>query len=378
MTWILVGAGVGGALLILLCGGVIALLVFRDKPAEVANNNAPPAAPMPPPQPRPQEVPFNQPVQGQPVVQPQNPAPPVQPANAPPAPVAEAPRNPAPANNGRLTGEPRARVKHATVFLHVRMPDGNWASGSGFFGCKEARNIVLTNAHVIGMLAPESMRPQTIEVVVHSGEADEWKTTARVLGVDRSSDLAVLDIGTPSHPIPEPLNVQSAAALQELDLVYVSGFPLGYALGKEISIRDTSVSALRRKNGQLNRIQLNGGMDPGNSGGPIVNNNGEVIGVAVSGIEGRQINFAIPGDRVHAILDGRVSELAFHQPYVSGGNKIAVPVIMDMIDPRNLIKEVGLEVWRAINRPMQMRVIARRSRHSRRPRRAIRLTSTTS
>jgi hypothetical protein len=86
-------------------------------------------------------------------------------------------------------------------------------------------------------------------------------------------------------------------------------------------------------------------MDPGSSGGPVVDGSGDVVGVAVSGIPGRQINFAIPGDRVHTILDGRISDLTIQQPYFSEGDKIVAPVVMDMIDPRNRIKEVGLEVW---------------------------------
>ncbi|MGH7223337.1 MAG: hypothetical protein ACRELF_08920, partial [Gemmataceae bacterium] len=86
-------------------------------------------------------------------------------------------------------------------------------------------------------------------------------------------------------------------------------------------------------------------MNPGNSGGPLVDPSGAVVGVAVSGIPGRQINFAIPGERVHVILNGRISGMSYHQPYFSDGNKIVVPAVMDMIDPRNLIKEVGVDIW---------------------------------
>jgi hypothetical protein len=92
-------------------------------------------------------------------------------------------------------------------------------------------------------------------------------------------------------------------------------------------------------------VQVNGGMDPGNSGGPVVDNNGHVVGVAVAVIEGRQINFAIPGDRVTAILNGRISTLGIHQPYFAESKRIAVPVVMEMIDPRNRIKKVGIDVW---------------------------------
>src|SRR5262249_21668671 len=230
--------------------------------------------------------------------------------------------------------------KRGTVYLRVEMADGSRASGTGFFGDKEARTIILTNAHVVGMLAPDSRRPRQIEVFVNSGEKDEKKTTARVLGVDRDSDLAVGD----STGMPEPLTVKSAEGLGELDKVYVFGFPLGEALGKEITIRPSSVSALRKKGGVLSRIQVNGGMDPGNSGGPVVDARGHVIGVAVSGIPGRQINFAIPGDRVHKVLNGRIAHMGIGQPF-KAGDLVGVPVTMEMIDPRNRVREVALDVW---------------------------------
>ncbi|HTU90625.1 MAG TPA: serine protease, partial [Gemmataceae bacterium] len=361
---VLVSAVVCMGLLLVLCGALITYLVMSGNSTEVAKTSAPPA-PQPPVAPQPplnppavppagrppaiQPAPHadNQPVQPQPVQS----AKPVAATAAGSPPDARAQgelkKEDKEENIGRLTEERRMHVRRATVYIRVKMPDGSMASGSGFFGCKDAHNIVLTNAHVVGMLSPESMRPQSVDVIVNSGESGEWKTSARILGVDRESDLALLDIGTPSQTVPEPLTVKSAGGLRELDDLYVCGFPLGEGLGKEISMRRASVSAMRRKNGVLKHVQVEGGMTHGNSGGPVVDKSGAVVGVAVGGIEGEQINFAIPGERVHAILNGRLSDLTVGQSYFlnDNDNKVAVPVAMDMIDPRNLIKEVGLEVW---------------------------------
>ena len=101
--------------------------------------------------------------------------------------------------------------------------------------------------------------------------------------------------------------------------------PLGKALGEEITIRNSTVSALRRRGGILDKIQVNGGMDPGNSGGPVVDSNGDVVGVAVSGYEGRLINFAIPGERVTNILKGRLSSMVVGQAFTDRG-KVNLPV----------------------------------------------------
>jgi LSD1 subclass zinc finger protein len=253
--------------------------------------------------------------------------------------------------SAKLTRESKERVKQATVFLRVTMANGKQVSGSGFFGCPDDPKLVLTNAHVVGMLTPESVRPKQIEVVINSGQEDlEDETQAQVLGVDRSTDLAVLELAVPTkkqRALPAPLMAKSAEKLTELDELYVFGFPLGDRLGKEITVRPSSVSALRKLAGTnlLDKIQVNGGMDPGNSGGPVVDNTGGVVGVAVSGIQGRMINFAIPGERVNALLRGRVASLDTGQPFVAENSSIGVPVIVDLIDPRNQIKEVVVEAW---------------------------------
>jgi S1-C subfamily serine protease len=263
------------------------------------------------------------------------------PESTPPATTRPVERDPT--RRGELSREAMQLVKRATVFLRVTMADGTVASGTGFFGAPDAPNIVLTNAHVVGMLSSTSRRPQRVEVFINSGERDEKQTTARVLGVDRSSDLAVLDVGT-SEGMPKPLTVKSGEALQELDKVYIFGFPLGEKLGREITIRPSSVSSLRKSAGFLDKIQVAGGMDPGNSGGPVVDESGDVVGVAVSGIPGLLINFAIPGSRVHTILHGRISEMGIGQPF-KVGTKTGVPITMVMLDPRGRIKNVALEVW---------------------------------
>jgi hypothetical protein len=86
-------------------------------------------------------------------------------------------------------------------------------------------------------------------------------------------------------------------------------------------------------------------MHPGNSGGPVVNTRGEVIGVAVSGIVGTQVDFAVPGDFVHLILNGRVAEMGSAGPRVGADGTTTLPVTMKVIDPLNRVQEVALDVW---------------------------------
>lgn len=359
MPWI-VGGGL--AAITIVVAGIVTLVVLLREPSKTASNSdTPPAgapAPMipqpgmqPPVRPQiPNGASFNR---NQPIDQPLVPEKVVQ-VDAPPpkSPPETKEVKPARSRDGRLTPEALESVKRATVYIRVTLPDGAVASGSGFFGSPEAPNIILTNAHVIGMKSPESFRPKRVQIFVNSGQSDEWSTDATVLGVDRNSDLAVLRLGATTKSMPKPLTVRSAKGLNLGDSLHVAGFPFGEMVGKAITINPTTVSSLRenQQNGQLERVQVAGGMAPGNSGGPVVNPDGEVVGVTVSGIPGFQINFAIPADRVMAILNGRPGDLSIHQPYYAPDKRTTVPVRVDVIDPRHRIKSMFLEVW-AGNKP---------------------------
>jgi S1-C subfamily serine protease len=248
--------------------------------------------------------------------------------------------NPSGPGEGGLTAEVRDRVKKATVYLRVTLDQGRVAEGSGFFAVDQG--VVVTNAHVVGMLVGKTRRPQRVAVVLSSGQADERTLAGQILEVDRSSDLAVIRVSGAN--LPDPLAVHEAKNLQETQEVFVCGFPLGTNLGKEISIRKSSVAALRRENGELVRLQLEGGMDPGNSGGPVIDTRGRVVGVAVAGIRGTTINFAIPGEKVNSILAGRVSRISLGQPY-RDGTKVLLPLTVHVVDPLDRLQQVVLESW---------------------------------
>jgi S1-C subfamily serine protease len=193
------------------------------------------------------------------------------------------------------------KVKQSTTYLRVTLPSGEVAQGSGFFALE--RNLVVTNAHVVGMLR-SSTPPRRVEVVVRSGEANEAKRTGTLLGIDRENDLAVLRMEGDFSQLPPPLPVASAADLVETQKVYIFGFPFGAQLGKNITISTSSISSLRRGgDGVLKQVQVNGGMNPGNSGGPVTDARGAVIGVSVAGISGTQINFAIPADFIRPFVE---------------------------------------------------------------------------
>jgi hypothetical protein len=234
-------------------------------------------------------------------------------------------------------------VKAGTVYLRVGLPNGDVAQGSGFF-CG-APGLVMTNAHVLGMLNSDAPPPLKVDVAVHSGEADEIKLVGSVLGVDRTNDLAVLRVQGDAGRLPPPLPVDTAATLTETQKVYIFGFPLGAQLGKNITVSESSISSLRRDDaGRLAQVQVNGGMHPGNSGGPVIDTRGAVVGVAVAVIRGTQINFAIPGDVVNQVLDGQVVKSDLGAPYLAN-SRATLPVRLTALDPLGGVRDVKVEVW---------------------------------
>jgi S1-C subfamily serine protease len=198
----------------------------------------------------------------------------------------------------QISREALAKVKKATVYIRARVRNG-LSQGTGFFAVE--KDLVVTNAHVLNM-HQSNQAPQSIEVICDSGEPTERVFPAQLLGAVQNRDLAVLRVQ--GADLPEPLPVRPAKYLTELQKVYVFGFPFGEQLGKNITVSESSVSSLRKysRSDELKEVQVNGGMQPGNSGGPVVDTSGHVVGVAVSIIRGTQINFAIPGEHVRGYL----------------------------------------------------------------------------
>ena len=167
----------------------------------------------------------------------------------------------------------------------------------------------------------------------------------KILGVDRDHDLAILKASGTTSDWPALLTVDLAANLTELQDVYIFGFPFGDKLGKNITVSRSSISSLRKDDsGQLHEVQVNGGMNPGNSGGPVVDAAGDVVGVAVAVIRGTQINFAVPGERVLELAVGRVLESRIQDPY-QAGDAIRLPFEVACLDPLQRIRKVEAEVW---------------------------------
>lgn len=160
--------------------------------------------------------------------------------------------------------------------------------GSGFIVSKDG--IILTNAHVVG---------NAEEVTVRMTDRREY--AAQVLGMDERSDVAVLKIDAKDLPT---VRLGDPAALKPGQWVLAIGSPFGF----ENTVTAGVVSAKGRglpSGGMVPFIQTDVAVNPGNSGGPLFNAAGEVVGInsqifsRTGGYQG--ISFAIPIDLASSI-----------------------------------------------------------------------------
>ncbi len=200
------------------------------------------------------------------------------------------------------------RIKPSAVAIETFDTRGEKVSrGSGFFIDTDR---IVTNRHVIeGAYRAE----------VHSSAGNVFAVKG-VLAVDAEGDLAILKIDAPTNQV-RPLLLERTSP-QEGESVVVIGNPFGL----EGSVSNGIVSAVRDIPTFGRIIQITAPISPGSSGSPVVNMQGQVIGVATLQITGGQsVNFAIPSERISQ-LQGvslmSLSELAV----ASGKNKHAKAV----------------------------------------------------
>lgn len=173
------------------------------------------------------------------------------------------------------------RIKPSAVAIETFDARGEkLARGSGFFIDVDR---IVTNRHVID-------GAYRAEVHLNSGHTFPVKS---VLAVDAEGDVALLKVEAPANLV-RTLSLDRTSP-QEGESVVVIGNPFGL----EGSVTNGIVSAVRDIPGFGRIIQITAPISPGSSGSPVVNMQGQVIGVATLQITGGQsVNFAIPSERI--------------------------------------------------------------------------------
>lgn len=261
-----------------------------------------------------------------------------------------------------------AKLKAATAYIKVKVNGKPHKTGTGFaieiIGDKV---LVATNRHV-ALVNRADLPPDVdeknlkveLEVVFNSGEGPkEIALPGHVVAADTSEDmnrdLAFLVVEGVSKP-PTPLLLSQAKVPNEGTAYTAAGFPGGQMTSMitgsrgnpTIVITSGLISSLRRDDyGQLAVVQVDGALNPGNSGGPLVDGKtGALIGVAVAKLNAEatgaeSTGFAIPASQVTRALEGRVGNV--DMTVLSPPTSIAdIEIKAELVDPKGKLKDVAI------------------------------------
>jgi S1-C subfamily serine protease len=250
-------------------------------------------------------------------------------------------------------------IKDATVFVKVDARVLKM-SGSGFLIKLDGdTGYIVTNNHVIDTSTPhvvvnDAHHHRTISVtgsvaisvVFSSGSPDESSLPAEVVAGDKERDLAVLRVKGIKRRI-KPIDLNVPAELTETLPVYVFGFPFGQMMAQDgrnpsITVGRGTISSIRmNKKGEIGAVQIDGALNPGNSGGPVVDSKGRLAGVAVATIVGSGIGLAIPPSVVKQELTGRTGTAQVAATKSQKKPGFTAQVTVPLIDPMGQLRSVA-------------------------------------
>jgi serine protease Do len=195
--------------------------------------------------------------------------------------------------------------------------------GSGFIISKEG--LILTNSHLV-------FGHQTIDVILDNG----FTTRAELVGVDPFLDLAALRISVPMKNLP-------VAILGDSDKIQTGEdvLAIGNPFGLEQTLTKGIISGVNRTllaspmSPDLPLIQTDAAFNPGNSGGPLLNSCGEIIGINTAMLgQGENINFAVPINMAKKVLPQLLAKGRVIRPWLGVGGKFIQKELGQIINLR--------------------------------------------
>lgn len=200
-----------------------------------------------------------------------------------------------------------SKVGPAVVTVINNLDDGSQSSGSGVI--ISADGYIITNNHVID-------QNQSLQVIF----ADGSQTAAELVGADAYSDIAVLKV---SGGVPAVASFGNSDLLKQGETVIAIGSPLG-DFHNTVTVGVVSATGRSVDNGNnyqmQNMIQTDAAINHGNSGGPLVNLAGQVIGIntlvirASAGDQAQGLGFASSSNLVKTISDQLISQGSVAHP----------------------------------------------------------------
>jgi len=226
-------------------------------------------------------------------------------------------------------------VSQAVVHIEIigksqRNRRGGYGSGSGFIISQDG--FVVTNSHVVS-------KAERIKVSLQNGS----EYTAEKVGDDPASDLAVIKIHGERFPYARFGNSQQLRVGQ---LAIAIGNPYGFEYTVTAGVVSALGRSLRSQSGRLidNIIQTDAALNPGNSGGPLVNSSGEIIGVNTAVILPAQgICFAIAANTAQFVVSKLITSGKVRRAYLGVGGQ-SVKLNPHLVKHLDLAVNSGIQI----------------------------------
>lgn len=202
------------------------------------------------------------------------------------------------------------RTSASMVGIRITLKDGGIPSGTQSQAKSEGSGIIIsedgyiaTNYHVVSYMDPDSTygNSSTMEVFLSDGR----KVQAKFVGGDERTDLAVIKIDMGNLT---PVQYGDSSKLKAGEMALVIGNPLGISLAGSVTKGCISAASRTINTGSatLTLIQTDAAVNPGNSGGALLNSEGKVVGIVnakVSETDVEGLGFAIPINDARPILE---------------------------------------------------------------------------
>lgn len=221
--------------------------------------------------------------------------------------------------------------------VHIGVLKGNRPASVGSGLVVASDGLILTNSHVVSGAG-----------AIKVSMADGQKSDARVIGEDPHSDIAVLR--TDVHLAAPALSFFDSKAIHKGQLAIAIGNPLGFEQTVTAGVVSATGRSMRSQTGRLidDVIQTDAALNPGNSGGPLVDSRGRVIGINTAVIRGAQgICFSVAANTALYVL-GQVLQHGRVRRATLGIEGATTPIPRHVARFSGVEQEAGVRVLKTI------------------------------